>query len=164
MSYRDKDWYKQPRTAEEKYRGEVRDKNVKVITDFLVNRAKLGRVTTFKEVAYVVAKQTGVTPDRGQVAKALGQVAEDSYASDGVILPALVVHWNDNRPGHRFSKWAMAAGLDVSDPDTLHQEQLDTIFELAQKNQLTKSGAHWKSGDRRVNLDAPSVKRESLFA
>jgi hypothetical protein len=145
------------------------DKRVKVITDFLVNRAKLGRVTTFKEVAYVVGKQLGRTPERGKVAKALAQVAANSYESDQVILPALVVHFNDNRPGHRFVEWASAEDLDTSDPTTLHQEQLDKIFELAQSGKLG-SGAHWRSGDRRVNLDDDKQpgpyrpKRASLFA
>lgn len=161
MSYRDR--YEDNRAPRDPYSKGTDSKTVAVVTKFLVGRAKLGRVTTFKEVATVVGKQTGTTPDRRSVGKALAQVAQDSYESDGVILPALVVHWNDNRPGHRFAKWAQRAGLDTSDVTELHTEQLDTIFELAQKGTLS-SGAHWKSGDHRVNLDTPTQKRESIFA
>lgn len=107
------------------------------VTDFLINRAALRRVTNMREVATA----TGIS--REKLGRVLCQVAKNTWENDGVLLPAVIVHFNDNRPGHRFAEWAKAADLlkyGVT-PDKVHATQLEAVF----NKYSPKSGGAWNS-------------------
>jgi hypothetical protein len=80
-----------------------------------------------------------------KVNKVLCQVAKNTWENDGVLLPAVIVHFNDNRPGHRFAEWAKAAGLIEYEygvtPDKVHSQQLEAVF----NKYSPKSGSAWSS-------------------
>jgi hypothetical protein len=127
-------------TAYSEYDREARRaEKVNKVTDFLINRAALRRVTNMREVATA----TGI--ERHRLGKVLCQVAKNTWENDGVLLPAVIVHFNDNRPGHRFAEWAKAAGLIEYEygvtPDKVHSQQLEAVF----NKYSPKSGSAWSS-------------------
>lgn len=105
------------------------DAKVAVATDFLRNRASLNRRTTLRELGTAMGE---ILNQRGQrsisrpvrrekLGEVLAAVDKKSYAEDGILLSALVVHFYDNDPGHRFFESAQALGLSNVD----HNEQLE---------------------------------------
>lgn len=105
-------------------------------TDFLRNRASLNRRTTLQELGTVVGEvlaqrgQRGVsTPVRREkFDKVLLAVDKQSFKDNGILLSALVTHFWDNKPTHRFYDNAAALGLNVgSDPEAFHKEQLRKV-------------------------------------
>jgi hypothetical protein len=116
------------------------DQKVEVVTDFLVSRARLGRFTTYSEVGYIAGqmlndrgyRSTGSSRvvARGKVVDVLAQIAARSVADDGFILPAIVLHANDNGTGHRFAEWALQNGVMTEDDSVLpvHFDQVRKVF------------------------------------
>lgn len=95
------------------------EQRVIVITEFLENRARLQRVTNFQEIQRVATEKLATTPldmvfsplSRDEVEEALTMIAKNSFEANQLILPALVVHFWDNKPVHQFATWASNAGL-----------------------------------------------------
>lgn len=97
------------------------ENKVEVITEFLQRNARLGRLTNMVEVQLATGLELAVRGyrtngsaqpvEREKVATALAEVARRSYEEEGLLLPALVVHFEDKAPGHRFVVWAAQAGL-----------------------------------------------------
>lgn len=85
---------------------------VAAATDFLRNRASLGRITNHQEVGRAVGEilhrrgQRGIsTPVRREKIKVvLEQVDRTSWGEDGILLSALVPHFWDNEPGSGLRK------------------------------------------------------------
>lgn len=111
------------------------DQRVQVVRDFLIGRARLRRTTTFQEIGVATGealakyRTSGSTKpmSRQKVAAALSEVARTSLKENGFILPAIVVHWNDNRPGHRYAEWVSKAGLS-SYGEGNHATQVKKVF------------------------------------
>lgn len=105
------------------------DSKVAAATDFLRNRASLNRRTTLQELGTVLGEllakrgqRTISTPVRREkLGKVLRAVDKKSYADDGILLSALVVHFWDNEPGHRFYESAKALGLSVDPKEELRK-------------------------------------------
>lgn len=105
--------------------------------EFLQNRASLNRLTSHREVGIVIGELLAnrhqrriATPvSREKVIKVLRAIDDESVAQDGIMLSALVVHFWDNEPGHRFYESAMARGLLSGNANfkAFHQEQLAKI-------------------------------------
>ena len=86
--------------------------------EFLKERARLGRFTSYTEFAYAMltklARGDSGHPGfseghRHWVRTALGQISQRSLEADGVMATALVVHLNEDTPGEGF--FALAAEL-----------------------------------------------------
>lgn len=114
------------------------EQKIEVITEFLQRQARLGRLTNPLEVqlaAGLALAEKGYRASgscqpvsRDEVGLALAQIAKTSFAEDGIILPALVVHFEDKQPGHRFVAQAAEAGLvevPVIDPDGANEQDLE---------------------------------------
>lgn len=107
--------------------------------DFLVNRASQGaRLTTHQEVGTVIGKLLNErrqrridTPvRRDKIVSVLRAVDDRSVAENGVMLSALVTHFWDAQPGHRFIESATSRGLySGGSKEAFHQAQLSQITE-----------------------------------
>ena len=92
------------------------ENKVTVATDFLRNRASLNRRTTLQELGTVMGEvlnkrgqRSIATPvSRDKLRKVLREVDKQSWAEDGILLSALVVHFWDNKPGRHFFESAEA--------------------------------------------------------
>lgn len=116
------------------------DQKVEVVTNFLVTRAQLGRVTTFSEVAAQAGQalyERGYRSNgsarpvsREKLADVLAAIASRSVKDNGFILPAIVLHAQDNGAGHRFIQWALDNNvMDGSDNvATVHRQQVNKVF------------------------------------
>jgi hypothetical protein len=128
---------------------------VAATTDFLRNRASLGRITNHQEVAAAVGEilhrrgQRSIsTPVRREKIKAvLDQVDRNSWGEEGILLSALVPHFWDNQPGHglrrRLRKWANGQSWD---------EAIEAVFE--------KFEADDTNSVYEVDFNAPRPQRE----
>ena len=95
----------------------------KLAYKFLVERARLGRVTTHHELAAVVGKglhAAGLRPEpwpvrREKLDEVLHLVDKRSLKKHGVLLSSLVVHFHDNKAGRAF--FARAQALGMFDPE-----------------------------------------------
>lgn len=106
--------------------------------DFLVNRAKLGRVTNHEEIGRVIGKtlmeknqrRIDRPVRREKVIDALRAVDDRSYSENGVLLSALVTHFWDNGVGRRFFDAAAKRGIwDGSQKAAdFHKAQLEQVY------------------------------------
>lgn len=97
------------------------EQKVEVIREWLVRQAEQKRLTNIVEVqtwAGLRLAEQGYRPDgssqpieRDDAWEALNQIAAQEAKKNQPLLPALVVHFADGKPGHRFVEWALAAGL-----------------------------------------------------
>jgi hypothetical protein len=134
------------------------EQKVAAATEWLQRQAAHGRLTNVIEVqtwtglrlAETGARANGSSMpiDRDKAWAVLAEVARQSFVTDGFLLPALVVHFGDKAPGHRFVEWAIEAGLMATPQDAeqfvdengerrlpitdevreLHGDQLSAIF------------------------------------
>jgi hypothetical protein len=112
----------------------TQENKIEVVTEFLRNRASLGRVTTVQELQRVAAemlvahgyREDLYLVDRDVVNDVLNEIAKASFAEEGFILPAIVVHFADDNPPSRFIYQAVNAGL-LSD-EALIAEQAAAVF------------------------------------
>jgi hypothetical protein len=124
----------------------TQENKIEVVTEFLRNRASLGRVTTVQEIQRVAAEMLvahGYRDDlylveRDTVNDVLNEIAKTSFAEQGFILPAIVVHFADDEPPSRFIYQAVNAGL-LSD-EALIAEQAAAVF----AEQKAKVFAQWQ--------------------
>lgn len=118
------------------------EQKIEVITEWLQRQAAQRRLTNMLEVQTYAGlrlaekgyRQSGsiVAVSRDKVFDALAVIAEQSFAADGVLLPAIVVHFSDKKPGRRFFEWANAAGTatetETEDGMEFHGQQVDAVF------------------------------------
>lgn len=114
---------------------------VTVVGEFLTNRAGLRRVTNYQEIGRVAGEQLyergmrsiSSPVRRDKIAAVLRAIDDTSFANNGYLLSALVTHFWDNNPGHRFYEGAVGRGMlpaDASADDLrdFHVAQLQTIY------------------------------------
>jgi hypothetical protein len=138
----------------------TQENKVEVITEFLRNRASLGRVTTVQEIQRVAAEMLVAhgyrddlyLVDRDVVNDVLNEIAKASFAEQGFILPAIVVHFADDEPPSRFIYQAVNAGL-LTDEAVISEQAAAAFAE-----QKAKVFAKYQSGlvipDSPEGLDA----------
>ena len=87
-------------------------------TDFLVDRAKLERKTSYTELNSVLARRTGARrfdfeqeADRAAIGALLGQVAREQLPDVGALISAIVIYLNANDAGTGF--YRLAEGLNL---------------------------------------------------
>jgi hypothetical protein len=94
---------------------------------FLIERAHLGRPTSYTEFSAVLAQRTGLhgfdfeRPDeRAGMGHLLGLIVELNRPLTGLMISALVNYLNENEPGPGFYAFAQELGLlrrGASDPE-----------------------------------------------
>jgi len=118
------------------------ENKIEVITEFLRNRAALGRVTNVREIQMVAGemlytKEQRSHPfpvEREKVHAALDDIAKASYAAEGVLLNAVVTHFWDDEIGERATRWGVLIG--VVDQDTAVPTEALKAFFLAQRAEV----------------------------
>ena len=85
---------------------------------FLIDRARLGRPTSYTEFNTVLAQRTGSRPfdfdldaERAAMGFLLGRIVELDRPSSGLMISALVNYLNENEPGEGFFAFAQELGL-----------------------------------------------------
>src|SRR2546430_1129094 len=81
-----------------------------VAVEFLIERARLERLTSYSELEATILRRTKFEAldfaridERMAMADMLGQISEWSFHQhDGVMLSALVIYLNENEPGPGF--------------------------------------------------------------
>lgn len=86
--------------------------------EFLGQRARLKRTTTYTELNYVLARRVGGLPfdfdtdrDRAAMGALLGEVSTAHLGEIGAMLSALVIYLNENDAGSGFYALAVELGL-----------------------------------------------------
>lgn len=111
--------------------------------NFLIERARLRKDTSYTELNAVLAQRTGHKmfdfsnpADRGAVGHLLGAVVEQTYDEEHpVMLSALVTFLNEKKPGQGFFDLAMHRGLlprgaSEEEKDAFWYQQMDTAFTI----------------------------------
>lgn len=89
-------------------------------TDFLKEQARLGRLTSYSEVNWAIARRSGLPAfdfeldrDRDAIGKGniLGDISRENLSECGAMLSAIVVYIDRNDAGAGFYKLAQALGL-----------------------------------------------------
>ncbi len=62
------------------------------------------------------------------LAELLGQISREENESDGIMLSALVVHYEDGRPGKGFFELARELDREFNDPETFWIEEVKRVF------------------------------------
>jgi hypothetical protein len=104
------------------------NQKVEAVTAVLQANARQRRLTNRQELAEQAGrklfnkgyKKSDTPIERYKLIEVLDRVAS---RSDGVLLPALVVHYQDSRPGRRFTDWARSAGV-----TTDHRQAVRDVF------------------------------------
>ena len=110
--------------------------------DFLENRASLNRVTTYRELCAVVGellyrrnqRHIATPVSREKMADVLKAIDDESDKYFNILLSALVVHFFDNKAGHRFFEQQVERGLieeadfDTDRPEDFHEVALAKVF------------------------------------
>jgi hypothetical protein len=85
---------------------------------FLIEQARLGKVTSYTELNTVLARRTGATPfdfgqdgERRAMGALLEEVGERNRPETGVMITALVSYLNENDAGPGFFAYAQRVGL-----------------------------------------------------
>lgn len=86
--------------------------------DHLKRKARLKRTSNYTDVNRAISESTGqsefdfTNPEgRNAMGDLLGEVVERSLEDSGVMLSALVMYLNENRPGAGFYNLAQSKGL-----------------------------------------------------
>lgn len=102
------------------------DRLVEAGTAFLVERAKLGRTTTYTEMDAELVRRTGLrrfdfsqVEERAAIGELLGRIvrsdiSQTAYADGPLMLSALVIYLNGNDAGTGF--YALATDLGLLSP------------------------------------------------
>lgn len=87
-------------------------------TAFLVERARMERVTSYTEMNATLARRTGLRPfdfdrqdERAAMGALLGRITEATFGSTGVLISALVHYLDANDAGPGFYALAQRLGL-----------------------------------------------------
>lgn len=85
---------------------------------FLVERARLGRPTSYTEFNVVLSQRTGLrafdfdrADERAAMGYLLGRIVELDRPSSGLMISALVNYLDENEPGSGFFSFAEEIGL-----------------------------------------------------
>lgn len=85
---------------------------------FLVEQARLGRVTTYTELNTVLARRTGLAAfdfgradERAAMGHLLGMIVERDYPDTGLMVSALVHYLGENDAGPGFYELARSLGV-----------------------------------------------------
>jgi len=85
---------------------------------FLIDRARLGKVTSYTELNTVLANRTGVRPfdfdradERAAMGELLGAIVDRNRPQTGLMISALVHYLNENDAGAGFYSFAQELGL-----------------------------------------------------
>lgn len=94
------------------------DSLVSVTQEFLAERARLGRTTSYTELNAVLQRRTGLrafrfedASERAAVGHLLGLVVERDFPTRGYMLSALVIYLDGNDAGSGFYALASQMGL-----------------------------------------------------
>ena len=87
-------------------------------TKFLIERAKLGKTTSYTELNATLVRRTGLRAfdfaredERAAMGYLLGSIVERSYPSTGIVISALVLYLGENDAGTGFYALAQDYGL-----------------------------------------------------
>jgi hypothetical protein len=85
---------------------------------FLIERAKLGRTTSYTELNTTLAQRTGLRPfdfsradERAAMGHLLGLIVERVFPQTGLMISALVIYLGENDAGSGFYAFATDLGL-----------------------------------------------------
>lgn len=111
--------------------------------EFLMERARLRRDTSYTEMNTVLATRTGLrlfdfaeASDRAAMGYLLGLIVEDTYPQLGCMLSSIVVYLNENDAGPGFYALARQLGLiqvgaSKSEQETFWVGQMNAVFAIA---------------------------------
>jgi hypothetical protein len=118
-----------------------KEHKVEVVRDFLANQASCKSLTNFAEVGAVAGQMLQARSQRHisdpvsreKIAEVLHELDDVSVTEQGFMISALVTHYADNLPGHRFWEWAAERGLldpdaSAEDRKVFHDQQLQAVF------------------------------------
>lgn len=109
--------------------------------EFLEERARLEKDTSYTELNTVLARRTGLRPfdfdredERAAMGRLLGMIVEDTFDSIGCLLSSLVLYLNENTAGPGFFNLAvsmdmLAAGASEDEKLAFWLEQMNAVFE-----------------------------------
>jgi len=83
----------------------------RAIYDKLRLIAKAGVVTTYSEIAPLAGLDMSLPDDRNRIREILGEISTAEHAEGRPLLSAVVVHRDNNMPGHGFFTLAKQLGL-----------------------------------------------------
>lgn len=105
----------------------------------LVRLARFRLLATYSDVSPLIGLSMENAPDREEIARLLGKIAEFEHGEGRPMLTALIVHrGNDNNPGEGFFSIAHDLGLYNGRRDQTSR----LIFWV---NQVTSVYNHWDS-------------------
>ena len=86
--------------------------------DFLIERARLQRTTSYTELNAALAQRTGLTrfdfdraDERAAMGELLGRIVGRTFPGTNVMISALVIYLNENDAGSGFYALARQLGL-----------------------------------------------------
>lgn len=134
------------------------NQKVTVVTEILQDNARQLRLTNRQELEresgrrlYLRGqKKNDGELDRYKVVEVLERIARNT--TDGVLLPAIVVHYSDSRPGRRFSEWAQLAGVSANHGDAVRRV-FDVYGDSYAKSLFNPSAKHAADADEDYDED-----------
>lgn len=97
---------------------------------FLVERAKLGRTTSYTELNAALTRRTGLRPfdfsradERAAMGHLLGLVVNETFPTTGLMLSAIVLYLDENDAGTGF--YALATELKLLPSRATDAQKLD---------------------------------------
>ena len=97
---------------------------------FLVERAKLGRTTSYTELNSALARRTGVQPfdfsradERAAMGHFLGLIVDETFPRTGLMISAIVLYLDENDAGSGF--YALATELGLLPPRASRDQKFD---------------------------------------
>lgn len=146
---------------------------VAVVTDFLVNRASLARVTNLKELGEVAGallhdrqlRHVSTPVRRDKLKDVLRAVDAKSYADKGVLLSAVVVHFWDNAPGSTFFTSAAQQGVNTyNEGPAVAAAHKDKAFKVYGADGAVDVNANFTAPDDAHELDEVYQARDPFTA
>ncbi|MHA2790160.1 hypothetical protein ACXZ66_13640 [Corynebacterium sp. S7] len=128
------------------------DELVSVAFAYLKKKAGRGSTVTYTELNLELKESTGQEafnfehPEgRNAIGDLLGDVAEKSYDENNVLLSAIVMYGNENKPGQGFFNLARSMGLLAADATPEEKE----AFWLGQYNAAIDAYSSKRRGRKR---------------
>lgn len=104
-----------------------------LIYDKLISVARSQNVTTYSEIAPLAGLDMSNPDDRNRIANILGEISTHEHEKGRPLLSAVVIHRDNNIPGHGFFTLARELGL--------HRDTDDRMFFI---NELRRVHDRWK--------------------
>jgi hypothetical protein len=95
--------------------------------DSLIECARSQVLVTYSDFAREL-RSVQLDPHGQPLAELLGQISNEANKADGIMLSALVVRYEDGRPGKGFFELARQLDRKFDDPETFWIEEVKRVF------------------------------------